>query len=76
MDRAHQGNVDPINFGWSCGVPHHSSLAVINADVMVSGNRARPVLDGNCAPLEDGMISDVGIQTVGFASNTCSNPEI
>ena len=50
-----------------------SWLAVIDPDMDVSGNLAQPALDGDRALVEDGMISDVGEQTAGFASTTCSS---
>lgn len=37
-----------------------SSLAVVNAGLIASGDLARPVLEGNCVLVEDGKISGIG----------------
>ncbi len=37
-----------------------SSLAVVNAGLIASGDLARPVLEGNCVLVEDGKISEIG----------------
>ena len=37
-----------------------STLAIVNAGIIASGDLARPVLDGDCVLVEDGKISDIG----------------
>ena len=37
-----------------------SSLAVVNAGLIASGDLERPVLEGNCVLVEDGKISEIG----------------
>ena len=37
-----------------------SSLAIVNAGLIASGDLARPVLDGDCVLVEDGKISEIG----------------
>jgi len=37
-----------------------STLAIVNAGLIASGDLARPVLDGDCVLVEDGKISDIG----------------
>ena len=40
-----------------------SSLAVMNAGLIASGDLACPVLKGNCVLVEDGEISEIGDAT-------------
>lgn len=37
-----------------------SSLAIVNAGLIASGDLARPVLDGDCVIVEDGKIREIG----------------
>ena len=37
-----------------------SSLAIVNAGLIASGDLARPVLEGNCVLVEDWKISEIG----------------